>query len=151
MVRSLRGLLHTGRGERASPAIQSPHSPHCSDGKRKNASITAQEVHDRAGAVLQRCLRFKDYSAKCSAALLISVILYATARAMTLSRAARRLGNVPSHETLRKALLHVLPSARELERRINHGLALDLPKGFRRRDYPVVIDLHDSPYYGAAR
>jgi putative transposase len=52
---------------------------------------------------------------------------------------------------MRKALLKMLPSARELERRINRGLALDLPKGFRRRDYPVVIDLHDLPYYGEPR
>jgi putative transposase len=26
---------------------------------------------------------------------------------------------------------------------------MDLPKAFRRRDYPVAIDLHDIPYYGA--
>lgn len=116
----------------------------------KNASITAREVHDHSGSVLQRCLKLPDYSRKCTASVLYTVLLYATARSISLSRGAGRLGLAPSDETMRKALVQTLPQVEELERQINRGLELDLPKVLRRRAYPVAIDLHDIPYYGNA-
>jgi hypothetical protein len=113
-----------------------------------HASVTAQEVHDRAGAILAPSLKFTDYSQKCTAFVLLNLLLYATARMMSLSRACQRLSGVPSRETLRAALLATLPPIQELEQRINRGLGRDLPKALRRRPHPVAIDFHKVPYYG---
>lgn len=113
-----------------------------------HASISAREIHDHAAWVLQQAVQLKDASLKCSAGLVWSILLYAAARITSISDACARLRHAPSDETLREALLATLPAQRELERRLNRGLAADLPKALRRRSQRVVIDLNEIPYHG---
>lgn len=112
-------------------------------------SVTQKDVHDRAHAVLQRCLGFGDYGWKCSAIMLISLLLYAAARMTSLSAVCKWLVGAPSDETARNALLENLPHVGELERRINAGLVIDWPKSLFRRSWLLAIDLHEIPYHGA--
>lgn len=111
-------------------------------------SITQAQIHDYAQGLLADCLKVKDYSKTCSAPMLISLLLFAATRAVSLSAACRRLAGAPSDETARLALLATLPGQLALERRINAALAQPLPKALRKRPSPIAIDLCDLPYYG---
>lgn len=113
-----------------------------------HASISAREVHDHAAWVLQEAVRLKDYSLRCHAGLVWSILLFAASRIVSISDACARLRRAPSDETLREALVATLPRQRELERRLNRGLAADLPKALRKRSQRVVIDLCEIPYHG---
>jgi hypothetical protein len=113
-----------------------------------HASISAREVHDHAAFVLQQAVQLKDYQRQCRVELMWSILLYAAARIASISDACARLRGAPSDETLRTALLATLPGQRELERRLNRGLAADLPKALRQRSQRVVIDLNEVPYHG---
>lgn len=111
-------------------------------------SVSQQDVHDHAHAVLQMCFDFVDYGVKCSATMLISLVLYAAARATSVSAVCGWLRGAPSDETARQALLASLPQLTELERRINAGLTIDLPPRMFRKAWNVAVDLHEIPYYG---
>ena len=113
-----------------------------------NHTITQAEVHDSTHLVLQRCLKLKDYGRTCGASTLVSMLLFGACQAASLSAICRRLAGFPSDETARKALLFNLPSAEELERRLNAGLADRFPKALWKREWPVAIDYFDRPYYG---
>lgn len=112
------------------------------------ASISAKEVHDLAGAVLQQFVKIPDYSKRCTASMLMTLLFYAAARVTSLSDACARLRKAPSDETLRKALLAALPEWAELQRRLNRGLGSDLPKGLLKRPQVIAIDTHEVPYHG---
>jgi hypothetical protein len=118
---------------------------------RRNASVQAGEVQQHAAEVMQGALKLKDYGRTCAKVVLVNLLLYAVVRKLSLSRAAERLVGAPGAETARQAALAQLPSHRVLERRINDGLVLDIPKRALRRAYPVAIDLHLQPYYGQRR
>jgi hypothetical protein len=60
----------------------------------------------------------------------------------------RRLGAAPSDQAVRDALRETLPRIDETERRLNAGLAADLPKALRKRRYPMALDLTLLPYHG---
>lgn len=115
---------------------------------QSNRSIKQGEVHTRAHVVLCQTLKLKDFGRKCSGSVLVSALMYAAAVANSLSGICRRLRLMPSDETVRKALLKNLPGRSELERRINAGLAFDLPKALLKKSWPVAIDLTDVPYHG---
>jgi hypothetical protein len=80
--------------------------------------------------------------------MLISLLLFAAARAVSLSAACKWLRGAPSDETARQALLATLPSLERLEQRTNAGLVIDLPRAIFRRAWRVAIDLHEIPYHG---
>jgi hypothetical protein len=111
-------------------------------------SVTQKDVHDRTHGILQESLKFGDYGKTCSSCMLISVLLYAAARAISISAACQKLRGAPSDETARQALLATLPELSVLERRVNAGLTIDLPRVLARKAWPVAIDLHQIPYYG---
>jgi putative transposase len=93
-------------------------------------------------------LKAKDYGKKCTAPVLISLLLFAATCTASLSAACRRLKRAPSDETARLALLATLPNIVLLERRLNAGFAKLLPKAFRKGTWPIAVDLWDQPYYG---
>jgi putative transposase len=80
--------------------------------------------------------------------LLITILLYAASRITSIYDACQRLAAAPSDQALRDALRATLPPIKELERRLNAGLAGDLPRGLRKRRYPLAIDLTLIPYHG---
>jgi putative transposase len=89
-----------------------------------------------------------DHGHKCTASVIISILLYAASRITSVFDACQRLAAAPSDQALRDALRATLPSIDELQRRLNAGLAADLPKALRKRRYPLAIDLTLIPYHG---
>ena len=110
--------------------------------------LDRQTVYRLAAEHLQSHLQFRDYKKKTSAQVLWSLLLAAAARITSLSDACQRLGNAPSDETVRKALLATLPDYAELQRRLNAALAGHLPKVLRRSLQKLAIDLTLIPYHG---
>jgi len=111
-------------------------------------TITSREVHDRAAGTIQEHVQLSDHGPKCTASLLMTILLYAASRITSIFDACQRLAAAPSDQALRDALRATLPPINELERRLNAGLAADLPKALRKRCYPMAIDLTLIPYHG---
>jgi hypothetical protein len=111
-------------------------------------SITSREVHDRTASSLQEHIQLTDHGRKCTASLLTTILLYAASRITSIFDACQRLAKAPSDQALRDALRATLPPIHELERRLNAGLAADLPRALRKRRYPLALDLTLIPYHG---
>lgn len=112
------------------------------------ASISAAEVHDYAASLLQRYVKVRDFSQRCTSSVIITVLFYAASRMASISEACARLSKAPSDETLRQALLATLPQWTELQRRLNQALAADLPKALLKRPQRIAIDIKEIPYHG---
>ena len=112
------------------------------------ASISTREVHDYVESLVQRFIKVRDFSEQCTSSVIITLLLYAAARVTSVSDACARLAGAPSDETLRQALLATLPTWRQLQRRLNAALTVDLPKGLRKRSQRLAIDIHEVPYHG---
>jgi putative transposase len=111
-------------------------------------TITRSAVQQHAAQLIRSCLRVGDYSARCTAAVMLHVLFAACSRACSLSAACWSLATAPSRETVRKAWLSWLPAREELLRRLNRALADEVPRALRRRDQQVAIDLVLIPYHG---
>jgi hypothetical protein len=111
-------------------------------------TITRSAVHRHACELLRCCLALGDYSPACTARVLLHVLFAACARLCSLSAACLSLASAPSRETVRKGWLAWMPARDELLRRLNRGLAADVPRALRRRPQRVAIDLTLIPYHG---
>src|SRR6478735_281119 len=111
-------------------------------------TVTPGLVHARARLCLGHYLRLPDFSARCSADVLWTVLLYAAARLTSLAAACVALLYAPSDTTLHDALCATLPAFAELQRRLNRALQGDLPRTLRRRPQPLALDLTLIPYHG---
>jgi len=111
-------------------------------------SISSREVHDRTASSIQQHLGLTDHGYKCTASVIMTILLYAASRITSVFDACQRLARGPSDQALRDALRATLPPIHETERRLNAGLAADLPKALRKRRYPMAIDLTLIPYHG---
>jgi len=112
------------------------------------ASVSSAEVHEYAASVIQRYLKLRDFGQRCTSSVMITVLLYAAARMVSISHACARLRRAPSDETFRQALLATLPQWAPLLRRINRALSADLPKALWKRPQRIAIDIRQVPYYG---
>ena len=110
--------------------------------------LDRRRVHRLAAEHLQSHLRFQDYKRKTTAQALWTLLLAAAARITSLSDACQRLGDAPSDETARKALLATLPDYATLQRHLNAALAGSLPKALRKHLQRLAIDLTLIPYHG---
>ncbi len=111
-------------------------------------NICASDVHAIVTDLIQRHLKFQDYSKKCLSSMMLSVLLFAASRIRSIHDACQRLRRAPSDETIRQALKATLPDNKELHRRINSALADRLPKSFFRSGQRVAMDLTEIPYHG---
>jgi len=110
----------------------------------------ARRVQQETVALVQRQLRPRDFSRRCTATVLLSCLVLAAAGRTALSAVAFLRSRCPSRETLRRALLTTLPGYHDLLRHVPPLLRASLPRRLRqrpRRRYPVAIDLHCVPYY----
>ncbi len=116
---------------------------------RMNHTVSAAQVHDLAGGILQQSLALVDRGRKCTVRNLLLVLFFAASRASSIFDACLRLANAPSDQAVRDALLAQLPSRiGELERRLNVALAAKLPRNLFRKCRPMAIDLSEICYYG---
>lgn len=114
----------------------------------------ARRVQEQAATVLQQQFRPADFSTRCSAAMLLTSLIYAAAASLSLAAVAALRRRSPCRETLRKALRQTLPDYDRLRRQLPRLLHASLPRGLRkhrRRHYPLAIDLHGVVYYKRQR
>ncbi len=91
----------------------------------------------------------KDHGWLCTASVVLSIVLRAAARSISVSAACRDLAKGPSDQAVMTALDEGLPKTLSvLERRLNESLTGPLPRRLRRRAWEVAIDWHLQPYYG---
>jgi hypothetical protein len=115
---------------------------------RRDYIVTKDEVHGYANHWLGSALKLKYDGVKCNASTLLSVLLIASARVVSIFAACRDLADAPCDQTIRNALAASLPEMRELERRLNLALATELPKALRRKARMIAVDLVLVPYHG---
>jgi len=116
---------------------------------RTSYTITSSEVHRWTLNWLVQARLLKDHGWRCSAAVVLNIVLRAAARSTSVSAACRDLAKGPSDQAVMTALDDGLPKTLPvLERRLNEALTCDLPRPMRRHRWEVAIDWHLSPYYG---
>lgn len=115
---------------------------------RKDYILTKDEVYGYANHWLGSALRLEYEGTKCTGSKVISVLLIAAARVVSIFAACRDLADAPSDQTIRDAIEESLPPIPELERRLNRALNTDLPKAMRRKARMIAIDLTLIPYHG---
>ncbi len=110
--------------------------------------ITKDEVHGYANHWLNSALKLEYEGTKCTAGILLQVLLIAAARSVSIFAACRDLADAPSDQTVRNALQASLPDIAELERRLNRSLCTHFPKALFRTSRRIAIDLTLIPYHG---
>ena len=116
---------------------------------RKSYSVNSGGVHSWALSWLLQAKLVKDHGWKCTAAIVLNIVLRAASRCISISAACRDLSDGPSDQAVMTALEDGLPKTLEvLEQRLNESLTCELPRRMRRRSWRIAIDWHLSPYYG---
>ena len=115
---------------------------------RKNCSVSSREVHSWTLKWLLQAKLLKDHGWRCTAVVVLNIVLRAAARSISISAACRDMIDAPSDQAMMTALEAGLPKTLSvLERRLNESLTGELPRRMRRRSWQVAIDWHLSPYY----
>jgi hypothetical protein len=116
---------------------------------RTNYIISSCELYSWIQKWLLRTRLLKDHGWKCTAPVVLGIVLRAAARKISVSAACDDLSRAPSDQAVMTALEDGLPKTLAvLERRLNEALTDQLPRRMRRRQWQVAIDWHLSPYYG---
>lgn len=114
-----------------------------------SCSISSVEVYSWALTWLTQAKLVKDRGPKCTTAMLLTIVLRAAARCISVAAACRDLAKAPSDTAAMTGLEAGLPKTLSvLERRLNEALTHELPRRLRRRKWEVAIDWHLVPYYG---
>jgi putative transposase len=116
--------------------------------RQSHYTLTPATVRAHTQLLCEKHLRLVNHGPKCTAGILLAVLLYAASRISSLAAACASLRDAPSDSACHDALLAILPDLAELQRRVNRALQGDLPRCLRRRRQPLAIDLHLVPYHG---
>jgi len=116
---------------------------------RTNVTVSSSEVHGWALNCLLQAKLVKDHGWLCTAAVVLNIVLRASARSISISAACRDLANGPCSSAVMDALKDGIPKTLSvLEDRLNNALTDKIPRRLTRRSWRVAIDWHLSPYYG---
>jgi len=116
---------------------------------RTNYTITSGQVYSWVLASLLQVKLVKDHGWLCTAQVVLSIVLRAAGRSISVSAACRDLARGPSDQAVMTALEEGLPRTLPvLEGRLNQALTDPLPRRMRRRAWELAIDWHLQPYYG---
>ncbi|MCX7429405.1 MAG: transposase [Planctomycetia bacterium] len=116
---------------------------------RTNCTIGTGEVYSWAQEHLLQARLLKDHGWRCTASIVLGIVLRAAAQSISVSAACRDLSRAPSDHAVLTALDDGLPKTLPvLERRLNEALTGHMPRSIRRRGREVAIDWHLIPYYG---
>jgi hypothetical protein len=118
---------------------------------RKNGTIrvSSGEVHSWALSGLVQARLLKDHGWRCTAIVVLNIVLRAAARCISISAACRDLAKAPSDQAMMTALEEGIPKTLSvLESHLNECLTGKLPARMRRHPWQVAIDFHLEPYYG---
>ena len=116
---------------------------------KANCIITCGQVYSWTLKSLLQARLVKDHGWKCTAVVVLSIVIRAATRMISVSAACRDLVSGPSDQAVMTALEDGLPKTLlVLEERLNDALAAPLPSRMRRRAWEIAIDWHLQPYYG---
>jgi hypothetical protein len=116
---------------------------------RMNDTITAAQVYSWTLEFLLKARLVKEHGWLCTARVVLSIVLRAAGRCISVFAACRDLAEGPCAQAVMDALSDGLPKTLPvLERRLNEALTDPLPWRMRRRSWEVAIDWHLQPYYG---
>ncbi len=116
---------------------------------RMNDTLSSGQVYSWTLEFLLQAKRVKDHGWLCTAQVVLSIVLRAAGRCISVFAACRDLVHGPCAQAVMDALAAGLPkTVRVLERRLNEALTDPLPRRMRRRSWEVAIDWHLQPYYG---
>lgn len=116
---------------------------------RTNHRISSSQVHQWAVGWLGEGLRLADHGWKCTAVVVLSILLRAAARMSSIAAACRDLRHGPSDQAVFDALAAGLPKTlKVLEQRLHTALTAHLPRRLLRARWTIAIDWHLVPYYG---
>jgi hypothetical protein len=118
--------------------------------RKGHYTVASKDVHEHAAGLIEKHVGLKKLRGKCTGAVLLHVLFAAAARLASPFAACAQMRKAPSPETARQALLAALPAYGKLQQGVNRALVGDLPKPLRKRQQRIAIDLHLTPYYGAA-
>jgi hypothetical protein len=117
--------------------------------RHNKCTVRASEVHALGQQLLQEHLELQDYKRSLTAGKLASLLLLVACWQTSLSGVCLLVKDAPSHETVRQAVHACLPPRpNDLRRRLLAALWSLLPPHLRACPQPMVIDLHQRPYYG---
>ena len=116
--------------------------------RRTHYSVGRETVYQNTRQLLIDCLKIADYGRRCSARTLVSLLLQASMRLVSLYQSCSMCARTCCYETARKALCSNLPELPQLETRLNRALAARLPKALKRRPQRMALDLVLTPYHG---
>jgi hypothetical protein len=119
--------------------------------RKRQSTLRDRDVQAHAAALLQRHLRLRNFSRKTTVQVVLHILFVAAATLSSIYAACQRLRDGVSDDTLRQALLAMLPDFPELQRRVNRVLAATIPKALKRRRpsrLRLAIDLTLIPYHG---
>jgi hypothetical protein len=112
-------------------------------------TITSGQVHAWTRESVLQAKLVKDHGWKCTALVVLNIVLRAAARSISVSAACRDLAKGPSDQAVMTALDDGLPKTLPvLEKRLNDALTGPVPRRMCRRAWQVAIDWHLQPYYG---
>jgi hypothetical protein len=116
---------------------------------RMNYTITSGQVYSWTLTSLLQAKLVKDHGWRCTAQVVLGIVLRAAARSISVFAACRDLAGGPCGQAVMDALEETLPkTVPVLEGRLNEALTDPLPWRMRRRSWEVAIDWHLVPYYG---
>ena len=115
---------------------------------RMNHTVSVRVVHAHAASLVEEHLKIQDHGRKCLASVLINILFFAVGRMRSIFDACSRLRDAPSDQTVRDALVAMLPEMKPLERRINAGLSAELPRWLTKRPQRLAVDLTLIPHRG---
>jgi hypothetical protein len=110
--------------------------------------VGREAVYQDARGLLIAFLKFRDFGRRCSARTLVSLLMQASVRLISLYQSRSMCVRTCCYETARKALLSNLPDLPKLEARLNRALTARLPAGLKRRPQRLALDLVLIPYHG---
>ena len=116
---------------------------------RMNYTVTSSEVYSWTLRLLLEARLVQDHGWQCTAQVILSIVLRAAARSISVFAACRDLAGGPCGQAVMDALEATLPkTVPVLEGRLNAALTDPLPWRVRRRARELAIDWHLQPYYG---
>src|SRR5437660_1736033 len=117
--------------------------------RHKQSTLRAKDVHAHARRLLTDELDLQSYRPALPAALIVSLLLLASAWQSSLSAACRMVKDPPCREAARRAAHALLPrKPRELLDALLRALRKTLPGHLTRLPQVMALDLHQRPFYG---
>src|SRR3972149_6391556 len=86
---------------------------------RTKYNIRSREVHDHTAGTIQKHVGLADHGPKCTASVVISILLYAASGTPWVFAACQRLGAAPSDQAVQGAGGDPHPPIYETQRRLN--------------------------------